>query len=138
MSPWLRRGFSVLDQSALLRLLLGYFLRPRPKGFFLHPPKITTGRYLVHHPHRRRQASRDLPSPPPPPPPPSLLFPHVLFSFRHVVPAPLDRGGTTPETARESSLAFRNRHHKIANSDLFYHHWRPPVMIMSPMTLVRL
>lgn len=26
---------------------------------------------------------------------------------------------------RENSLAFRNRHHLTANSDLFYDHWRP-------------
>jgi len=146
MSPRLAgRFFSGLDKSALLRLLLSYDLRPIFKSYFLHPPKIRSN-YFLHPPlgfffllpkkgqyvynrnnngNKNKNKNNDqlelkaflvtllLSSP-------KLRY---LFSYHYH-----QRRAFSSRHyyyVKENTLAFRNRHHKVANSDLFYQHWRP-------------
>ena len=147
MSPRPARSFSLLDKSALLRLLLGYILRPLPKGYFLHPPKpkLPNRRpQLTSLPKQQRQQRlrRRRTKPQRLVTPNSLQHKHADNDDNHYCPSstssffltrspnnnnnnPSPTDGPTPEIDRENSLAFKNRRHKIANSDLFYQHWRP-------------
>jgi hypothetical protein len=112
------------SSSLIRRLLRGYILRPLPQGYFLHPPLKRH-----HSPHR---LGRPLPRQ-------DYLIVTRSSSHRYRSPNPLaPTDGPTPlspGTDRESSLAFRNRHHATANSDIFYHHWRPNRPIQNLNTL---